>query len=535
MADAAPALSLEETLRQQRSPAMLLVDRLVAAVGKELAHKAIDAICDGIPTIELAAIAYDWRGTWARPKQIYPDTAWRRGGYLCGRGFGKTRANSEFVNEQVREGHAKLIGLAAQDEQNSIDLQVLGPDGLVATAPPWFRPRWEASSLQLVWPDDCARAIVRTPERPGKVRGWSYDLSWLIEIQSWPKATQEETMHMFRISTRLGKARIVWDATPKKKHPILVDLLKEAENDPETNIVVRGWTHENAANLGEGYVEDLDRKYGGTHKGREELGGEMLDESENPIATQAQIDTMRRPRPESFARVGLGLDPAVTKKAGSDRSGIVAAALGHDGQGYVLRDDSGKHSPAAWGELALTRYVELRADIIVVETNKGGDLCTQNLRAAAVAKGLRIVLVGKEEVTHHVPGIVYVTEVYSRGEKADRAKPLSTAYEQGRVSHVIGAELSSLETTLTTWEPTPGSRSPDDLDALVSIMCKLLGISMEETDNKKAFEGLERMREAIGNDRATLAASTVLMSSGSTEAFEDLLRSLSSPSRGGRI
>lgn len=462
---------------------------------------------------DLAALAHDWRNFWARPKQVPPATEWISWGNLTGRGFGKTRSVSEFVNDEVRAGRATLIALGAQDEANSVSIQVLGPSGLVATAPPWFKPVWHASAMELVWPNG-AKAYVRTPEVPGKIRGLEYYLSWITELQSWPASTREEAYDNFRISTRLGYARIVWDATPKKRHPVLLRLLEDAERDPHRHLVVRGTTHENTANLGRGYVEELERKYGGTQRGREELLGEMLEETDNAIAHQDWIDANRRPMPDRLIRTGIGIDPAVTSKKSSDRTGIIVAGLGVDGHAYVLEDRSGKHEAPQWAAIVLDVYVERRCDVVIVETNKGGALLTQNLRAAARERSLNVVVIGENERPAHVPGTIYVKEVYSKGEKADRARPLSTAYERGRVHHVIGADLVSLEETLTTWEPTPGARSPDDLDAETHIVGELLGLRHEEVDPTVGFKGIARMGNALERGPRRGSLSTVLGGTG---------------------
>ena len=184
---------------------------------------------------------------------------------------------------------------------------------------------------------------------PGKVRGLEYELSWLSELQSWPKSTREEAFDNFFLSTRLGYARIVWDATSKKRHPLLKELLAKHEARPDVHVIVRGTTHENAGNLGDGYVEELERKFGGTQRGQEELLGEMLEDSELALVKQAWIDATRRNMPSALARRVVSIDPAVTARKGSDTTGIIEAGLGTDGQCYVLGDSSGKHEPQAVG------------------------------------------------------------------------------------------------------------------------------------------------------------------------------------------
>lgn len=473
------------------------IARLLEPLGREVALKAAAVFWDKLPQIEQAALAADW-ALWARPNQRPPSGAWKTWGFLTGRGLGKTIAISNFVNGEVEAGRARTICLIAQDEQSAVDIQVEGPSGLIATSPPWFRPRWEASDLQLVWPNG-ARAYVRTPEVPGKVRGLDYQLGWATELQSWPAAHREEALENLFLSVRLGYGRVVWDSTPKKRHPLLKQLLAAAEEDPETNVIVRGSTYENRDNLADKYVERIERRIGGTQRGKEELLGQMLDESENATAKQAWIDAQRRSMPPTLARRVVSIDPAITNTRGSDTTGLVDCGLGHDGQGYVIEDASRKMDQGVWGEMALDWYVRKRCDLILAETNKGGSIIVHLLRVLAANRGLEVIVIGKDEQPpRHTQGKVFVREIFARGSKAERAEPLGTAYERGRISHVIGADLDKIETTLTTWEPDkPGEDSPGDLDALVHAMVELLRLNDNDPDPKVAFAGIAEAQKAI--------------------------------------
>lgn len=488
-------MSAELAVGAEYSVAQRAVARLVKDLGPDGARQAIRALCAKFTQLELAALAANWP-TWARPKQLPPLGEWRSWGLLAGRGFGKTRSIGEHINAEVQANRIGSLGLAAQNEDKSIEIHIEGPTGLIKTAPPWFRPTWEAVHKQLVWPNG-ARGYVRTPEKPGTIRSGEHHASWLSEIQSWPAAQREEAFLNFEFATRVGYAHILWDATAKRGHPILLALLQAHALEPDRHHIARGSMDENEQNLGKGVARDLKKKYGGTAQGREELDGEMLKEGENPIARQAWIDSCRRHLPSVLIRKGIGIDPAVTSRKGSDRTGIASAALGEDKQAYVRSDKSGRHAPYAWADIALATYVEEDCDIIVVETNKGGDLVVQNLRAAAKDKKLKVVEIGLTERPRGQHGIVYIKQVHSRGEKADRARPLSTAYKNGRISHVIGAELSALETTLTTWEPTPGARSPDDLDAVNLIVTELLELADEGIDPTAGFDGISEMAKAL--------------------------------------
>lgn len=485
-----PSLEIESSAAEQ-----FVLAFVRGSDSPEVAVRVLLAAWRQLPMRDRAAVALDWRW-WARPKQWSPDGPWKTWGFLTGRGFGKTVAVSHFILGEIAAGRAPLVCLLAQDEQSSIDLQVLGPSGLMALSPPWARPTWEATAQQLTFPNG-ARAYVRTPEVPGKIRGLEYHLTWASEIQSWPSATREEALDNAFLSTRLGLARLVWDATPKRRHPLLKKLLASVAERPDLHRVVRGATYENAANLGDGYVGEMERKFGGTLRGREELLGEMLEDAELSLFRQTWIDQHRTSCPRLVRRV-VSIDPAVTNRRGSDNTGLIEAGLGADGRAYVLSDASGKHDAARWGEIALSWYVDRGCDLIVAETNKGGELVTQNLRSLAEGRGLTVEVIDKDKPRPpRTPGKVWVKEVYARGAKEDRAEPVATAYERGRASHVAGADLASLEDTMTSWEPAPGADSPGDLDALVHAVSELLGLAEGRPDPRAGFVGIEEVARQV--------------------------------------
>lgn len=288
-------------------------------------------------------------------------------------------------------------------------------------------------------------------------------------------------------------------------------------------VLVRGCTYENALNLGAGYIEEFERDYAGTRQLEEELYAKMFDDAEG--ATCKATEILRRPRPMRFVRTALAIDAAVTSRAGSDESGIQVGGVGLDGLGYVLKDLSGKHRAGAWAELALDAYFEYGCDCIVVETNKGGDLVAQNLRASADKRGVEVILLDKKEEPRHIPGtpivgdkdkkrpggVVYIREVYARGDKSDRAQPLSNAYEQKRIVHVTEEKFTELEEILTTWIPGPGRRSPDRLDALVHLMVELLKLGERKPDAKKNFAGIGALAAAVqGTPAPSVTAAPVL-------------------------
>ena len=492
------------------SPDALIAKRLTDRLGRDGARMAIAAVCRKFTNVELAALAARW-AMWARPKQLPPPgfVSW---GNLTARGWGKTMTCAQVITDEVMTGRVRVVTMAAQNMTKTEAVQVAG---LIEAAPPWFKPRYDASREKLIWPNG-AEAFAFTPEVPDAIRSPNAHLAWLSELGHWPNATREEAYSNFVFSTRVGGSRMIWDATPRKRHPILKRLLARAEAHPTKHFVVRGTIYENP-HIDRVALDTMELDYGGTQKGREELLGEMLDEDEGGLVKQEVIDRHRAVPPKQFVRKAIGVDPAVTARSGSDSSGISLAALDLDDRLWVCADLTGKHEAAAWAKIVLDTYVSERCDTVVVETNKGGNLLTQNLRAAGKDRGLRIVVVDKDWRPHREAGVVFVREIFSRGEKSERATPLATAYERGRVWHDQGADLRELEDVLTSWVPEAGQRSPDRLDALVHVASELLGLLSNRPDLSAGFVGLTEMGAAVSGAAAprTAVANIAALLSGS--------------------
>jgi hypothetical protein len=112
--------------------------------------------------------------------------------------------------------------------------------------------------------------------------------------------------------------------------------------------------------------------------------------------------------------------------------------------------------------------------------------------------GLSVTMVDAAAQTRYSPTTVYVKEVHSYVSKSVRAEPVASLYEAGRVSHVVGADLSDLEEWLTTWEPGPGVSSPDSMDALVHGAWELARIGEKSVVDKRAsFAGIGALAKGI--------------------------------------
>lgn len=393
-----------------------------------------------------AALPFNWR-FWARPDQLPPPGDWRIWLLLAGRGAGKTRSASEWVRDQIETGRRRSIGIIGPTADTLRRDVVQGSSGLLAIAPPWSQPSHEPSQRRIVWPNG-AVAHLLSSEEPDRIRGVNLDSFYGDELTSWsnPEACWDNLQFALRITGPKGDSPAGVISTTPKRHTLLRSILA----DPST-VVTRAKMIDNAANLDARTIEYLQRKFGGTTIGRQELDGELLDDVDGALWTRAVLDECRIATLPEMKRVVIGIDPSGGSNRSNDETGIVACGLGVDGRGYVIADASGRYTPDGWGRAAVGLYHALRADRIICEANFGGAMAEATIR----------------NVDRNVP-VRMVTA--SRG-KMVRAEPVSALYEQRRVSHV--ANLPTLEDQLCGWAPgSPGS--PDRLDALVWALTELM-------------------------------------------------------------
>lgn len=454
------------------------------------------------PTLELAALHYDFFGCWARPKQLIPEHRWSSHGIMTGRGFGKTLCHTNMLLELVLARRAMWIGLIAQNEDECIKTLVEGPSGVLLQSPPWFKATY--ASNVVTWPNG-AQAFVYTPEAPNAIRGPDLDVVYATEMAAWPKATMLEAWSNCDFVRRRGEALLLWDSTPKRQHPIIRELLQAEKHDPKRNIIMRGSSIENAANLPPGKIDEWRRKYGTSLKGREEIDGEYVDESDGAKWKSGWI--RRRGLPDRWQRRILAIDPATTDNPGSDETGMVDLGLMLDGIVRVNRDHTCKISWDDWGDLAVRQYMQHKMSLVVIETNRGGDACIANIRRAAVAVGATTVKLGKDDKppNQHNHTVIYVREVYAKQGKDFRADPVAGCYSGGMVLHADDSNLErnpdrpndeSLENTMLTWDPAVTKESPNDVDALVHGVWELLDLGRDMPD-KGVMKGLQQANTAL--------------------------------------
>lgn len=414
------------------------------SIGQELAALPPEqrtALLDSLPLHLQAALAYDWQ-VWGRPDQFAPPGDWPIWLIQAGRGWGKTRTGAEEVRRRAEKGLCGRMALIAPTASDARDVMVEGESGLLAIASPGNLPLYEPSKRRLTWPNG-AMATLYSAEEPERLRGPQHDFGWLDEIASWK---YPETYDMYEFGLRLGNnPQTVITGTPKP-----TPLIRRIRSTSGV-VITRGRTLDNAANLAPTFLKTIMQKYEGTRLGRQELDGELLEDTPGALWQWGMFaaEGFRLTAHPPLRRIVIGVDPAATSGDDSDETGIVACGIGVDGRGYVIADASIKGTPTEWARAVAGLYNALKADRVIVERNNGGEMVEAVLRTIA-------------------PRLPIKTVWASRG-KHTRAEPIAALYEQGRVSHA--GQFPELETQMTSW--LPGESSPDRMDALVWAMTEL--------------------------------------------------------------
>jgi phage terminase large subunit-like protein len=390
---------------------------------------------------------YVWHKN-ARPNQLPPPGDWRTWMILAGRGFGKTRTGAETLRSWVNSGRYKRLALISQSMGEARGVMVEGVSGLMEVHPPKERPKFEKAQGRLIWPNGCCGTLFGA-DHFDRLRGPQFDAVWIDELAKF--RYPEEAWSQLMLALRLGNdPRCIVTTTPRPI-PLIEKLLMRQDV-----VVTKGTTFENRGNLAPAYLDQIVKQFEGTRLGAQELYAELLTERQGALWRRDLIRYQEPPYDEKglpkLARIVLAIDPATTHHEESDETGIVIAGLSADKCAYVLEDLSGRWSPGDWGQRVVEAYWRLRADRVVAEVNKGGDLVERILRSLD-------------------PTIPYKAVRATRG-KYTRAEPIAALYEQNRVFHA--RPLSLLETQMCDYVPGLTSKSPDRLDAMVWALTDLL-------------------------------------------------------------
>ena len=303
-------------------------------------------------------------------------------------------------------------------------------------------------------------------ERVDKILGREYSSIYLNE------ASENSYGTYGIVKTRLAevhpkiKQRFFADLNPVGKshwtNRIFVEgvdpLSKLPLDDRENYATARLNPRDNIHNLSAEFLKSLEKL---PEKQRKRfLDGVFVDEVEGALWTYEGIERNRRTLEDipdaRRKRVVVGVDPsgAANKDSNGDEIGIVVAALGHDGDGYILADRSVRCGPREWASIAVQAYYEFKADRIVAETNFGGAMVEETIKA----------------VDRKVP----VKVIHASRGKVVRAEPISALYEINRVHHV--GRFGKLEDQFCAFSSAGymGGDSPDHADAAIHALTDLM-------------------------------------------------------------
>lgn len=387
----------------------------------------------------------------ARNAQCAPPGDWRTWLFMGGRGAGKTRAGAEWLRRLVLFGGHGRVALVGSSFCDVREVMIEGLSGLNSICRPGETPpKYEVSRHRLVWPNG-AEAYAFSAEDPDSLRGPQFDAAWCDEIAAWKYGKQ--VWDMLQMTLRLGPLpRIMATTTPKP-----VPLVRQLVNDPAVAIT-RSTTRANAANLSPAFIEYMDRAYAGTHLGRQELEGELLESVENALWNRAMLDRVTLAQhPGPLSDIIVAVDPPAGTGLSADACGIIAAGLrrhaGAPDTAYLLADASVRGlSPNDWAAKVVSTAERVGASRIVAEANQGGEMVRSILVQAGCAR----------------PVILK----HARLSKRARALPVAALYEQGRVFHL--GQFPDLEEEMLMFGTEAMAGSPDRVDALVWALSALL-------------------------------------------------------------
>ena len=193
-----------------------LIERLVVQFGARRVH-------DALTPAERTALRYCWPA-WERPSrrlpprpapkrepgfgrwsgQQEPPGAWLFWLYMGGRGIGKSRRLTQFVNDRAKRFPGCRIAVVARTARSLWGEVVEGESGLLAHSPPWFMPRVQANKMRLVYPND-SKAILFTAEEPENLRGPNNAFAAVEELAAQPY--HEEVWRQLQMTMRSGRLK----------------------------------------------------------------------------------------------------------------------------------------------------------------------------------------------------------------------------------------------------------------------------------------------------------------------------------------
>ncbi len=405
----------------------------------------------GVSEDRVAGMSFDWL-VFARAAQLPPLGNWTTWLLLGGRGAGKTRTGAEWIRGLAMglpfaaPKPVSPIALVSETITEARAVMVEGMSGVLSISPPAERPKLISGKNRLEWPNGAVAQLFGAGD-PESLRGPQFAAAWCDEAAKWSRA--EAAFDMLQFGLRLGDhPRQLITTTPRP-----TPLIRRLVSDPAVRRTHMRST-ENRKNLAQSFFSAITARYEHTALGRQELDGELIEDDPNALWQRDLFDRHRMNRVPELERIVIAIDPPVTSHARSDACGIIAA--GRRGERAVVIEDLSLRPapPIIWARRAVEAFHRLKADVVIAETNQGGELVTGLLR----------------QVDPDVP----VRAVHAKRGKWTRAEPVAALYARGLVSHV--GLFAELEDEMCAFGPNglSGGGSPDRVDALVWALNELM-------------------------------------------------------------
>lgn len=429
------------------------------------------------------------RGEWwwlARPEQVPPPGPWMVYLALAGRGFGKTRAGAEWLVERTQKFPTDRHGAPTEHlvvAETLMDARAICMEGVAGILRVLDRRRIEyryrqAPKPMVLFPNG-SKIYCEGADDEDVGRGFTLASLWGDELIKWNNSYgswYEGLLPALRADLAEDHPRAFVTTTPKPGKLLREWLADSVSPNPERHEsikIVRGSTFDNADNLNSHMLRGLKNRYEGTDIGRQELYGEILDETSGALFRVTDLEKSRVekiPQDRRVISIMVGVDPALvddsgtlveTKKARAaeahDEMGVVVVARTSDDHLWVLADET---IQSAGRDAALHVWnvmLKWDAGLVVIEENLGKQWMRQVFSDAFA----ELVRSGTMPSAVTMP----LEMVDSRLGKKTRAEPVAMRSQQNRL-HMVGV-FEKLEDQMTMFNSWEGKESPDRLDALV--------------------------------------------------------------------
>jgi len=429
------------------------------------------------------------RGEWwwvSRPEQVPPPGAWLVRLVLSGRGWGKSRSGSEWLVDRTQEYPTDRHGVptehlvVAETLSDARSICMEGPAGILRVLERRkieYKYR-QAPKPMILFPGG-SKIYCEGADDEDVGRGYTLASLWGDETVKWKNAYAswyEGILPALRADLAEDHPRAYITTTPKPGKLLREWLADAASDDPsrrDTISVVRGSTFDNKENLSAHMIQALQNRYEGTDIGRQELYGEMLEETSGALFRVTDLNKYRVeqiPADRRVVSIIVGVDPALVDDSGSlvatrrirsadahDEMGVCVVARTSDDHLWCLADETIQSAGRDAALYVWRVMLKWNASMVVCEENLGKQWMRQVFYDAFAE------LVRSDQMPENVtPPMDFVD---SRLGKKTRAEPVAMRSQQGKL-HMVGLH-EKLEDQMTLFNSWESAESPDRLDALV--------------------------------------------------------------------